>query len=203
MGTRMGLPYANLFMSKEERTIILTFLHLIYFWKRFVDDIFFNFLGIHCQLKSLMTFINTSSPTIKHMFTYSEQTVYFLDVQIYLSESKKPKKKLTAWHYFISTLTIHSAVKKVSFIPKHFDTTWSSQNIQKILQEKLKNLTRILLALKYPLHLIIKNIKKALAHNRNYLLSQRTPQTDTNICPILTSFLDIETYWQTVHGNYT
>ena len=72
-----------------------------------------------------------------------------------------------------------------------------------ILQEKLNNLTRILLALAYPLHLIIKNIKNALAHNRSYLLFQQTPQTDTNICPISTPFLDIETYWQTIHGNYT
>ena len=31
METRMAPPYANLFMGKEERTIILTFLHLIYF----------------------------------------------------------------------------------------------------------------------------------------------------------------------------
>ena len=84
MGTRMAPPYANLFMGKEERTIILTFLHLIYFWKRFIDDIFFIFLGSHCQLRSLMTFMNTVSPTIKYTFTYSKQTVTFLDVQIYL-----------------------------------------------------------------------------------------------------------------------
>ena len=75
MGTRMAPPYANLFMGKEEHTIILTSLHLIYFWKRFIDDIFFIFLGSHSQLISLMTFMNTISPTIKYTFTYSEQTV--------------------------------------------------------------------------------------------------------------------------------
>ena len=94
MGTRMAPPYANLFMGKEERTIILTFLHLIYFWKRFIDDIFFIFLGSHSQLKSLMTFMNTISPTIKYIFTYSKQTVTFLDVQIYLSKTRKLKTKL-------------------------------------------------------------------------------------------------------------
>ena len=78
-------PYANLFMEKEECTIILTFLRLIYFWKRFIDDIFFIFLGSHSHLNSLMTFMNTISPIIKYRFTYSEQTVTFLDVQIYLS----------------------------------------------------------------------------------------------------------------------
>ena len=132
MGTRMVPPYANLFMGKEESTIILTFLHLIYFWKRFVDDIFPIFLGSHSQLKSLMTFMNTISPTIKYTFTYSEQIATFLDVQIYLSETRKPENSTenqpTTCHYFTSTLTIHSAVKKVSSIPKHFvicTTMWS------------------------------------------------------------------------------
>ena len=55
MGTRMAPRYANIFMGKEKRTIILTFLHLIYFWKRFFDDIFFIFLGSHTQLKFLIT----------------------------------------------------------------------------------------------------------------------------------------------------
>ena len=53
-----------------------------------------------------------------------------------------------------------------------------------ILQAELNNLTRILLARSYPLHLIIKNIKKALIHSCNYLLSQQTPHTKTNILPI-------------------
>ena len=93
IGTRMAPPYANLFMRKE-RTIILTFLHLIYFWKRFIDDNFFIFLVSHSQLNSLMTFKNTISPTIKFTFTYSKQTATFLDVQIYLSETRKLKTKL-------------------------------------------------------------------------------------------------------------
>ena len=108
MGTRMASPYANLFMSKEERTTILTFLNLNYFWKRFIDDIFFIFLGSHSQLKSLMTFMNT----IKFTFLNLEN-----------SRQNSVKNQPTAWHYFTLTLTIHSAVKKVSFIPKHFDTT--------------------------------------------------------------------------------
>ena len=93
----MVSPYPNLLMGmifKEEGMIILTFLHLIYFWKRFIDDIFFIFLGFHSQLKSLMTFMNTISPTIKYTFTYSEQTVTFLDLQIYLPETRKHKMKL-------------------------------------------------------------------------------------------------------------
>ena len=128
MGTRMASPYANLFMGKEEPTIILTLLHLIYFWKSFLDDIFFIFLGSHSQLNSLMTFMNTISATIKYTFTYSKQTVTFLDVQIYLSKTRKLKTRLYRKPTDCMTLLqFHShhplSCKMVSSIPKHFDTT--------------------------------------------------------------------------------
>ena len=118
----MAPPYVNLFMGREERTIILTFFHLIYFWKRFIGDIFFIFLGSHFQLKSLTTFMNTISSTIEYTFTYSKQSVTLLDVQ--------------------------ALRDNMIILEDH------------ILQAELNSLTRILFACAYPLHLIIKNIKK-------------------------------------------
>ena len=80
-----------------------------------------------------------------------------------------------------------------------------------IPQAELNNLTSILLALLHPLHLIIKNIKKALTHSSNYLLSQQTPQKETNILPIITPFSDmgkqltaiIHRNWHIVANNTT
>ena len=194
IGTRMAPPYANLFMEKEERTIILTFLHLIYFWKRFIDDIFFIFLGSHCQLKSLMTFMNTTSPIIKCTFTHSKQTATFLDVKIYLSKNRKLKPKLYRKPTDCMTLLhFHShhplSCKEGIIYSKalRYNMIISEDHI---LQAEL-NLTRILLARSYPLHLIIKNIKKSFTHSCNYLLSQRTPHRETNILPIITPFSDI------------
>ena len=61
-----------------------------------------------------------------------------------------------------------------------------------ILQEKLNNLTCILPACAYPLHLIIKNIKIALIYIRSNLVSQGTLHTEKkNILPIIIAFLDI------------
>ena len=94
MGTRVAILNAKLFRGKEERTTILAFFHLIYFWKRFIDDIFIICLGSYTQLESLMAFMKTISLTIKHTFTYSKKTVSFLDVQVYLSKSRKLKTKL-------------------------------------------------------------------------------------------------------------
>ena len=69
-------------MSKEERAIILAFFNLLYFWKCFIDNIIFIFFISHAQLKTLMAFMNTISPTIKYTFTYSKQTVFCLDIQV-------------------------------------------------------------------------------------------------------------------------
>ena len=85
-GTRMTSPMTLYSWTRN--------LHFIYFWKRFIDDIFFIFLGSHSQIKPLMTFMNTISPAIKYTFIYSEQTITLLDVQIYLSETRKLKTKL-------------------------------------------------------------------------------------------------------------
>ena len=146
-------------MGKEERIIILTFLHLIYFWKRSIDDIFFIFLGSHSQLKSLITFMNTFSPTIKYTFTYSEQTVTFLDVQIYLSETRKLKTKLyrktTNWMTLLYFHSPHPLSCKECII--YSKALRYNMVITKdhILQEELNNFTHILLARAYPLHLIV------------------------------------------------
>ena len=205
-GNKDGSPYANLFMGKEERTIILTFLHSIYFWKRFTDDIFFIFLSSHTQFQSLMTFMNTISPTIKYTFTYSEQTVFFLDVQSYLSGSKKLNTKLykkpsdcmALLHFHFH----HSLSCKEGIIYSQALRYMIISN-DHILQEELNNLTRILLARAYPLHLIIKNIKKALTHTRNLLLSQRTTHTETNILPIITPFSNIgKLFAATIHKHW-
>ena len=80
-----------------------------------------------------------------------------------------------------------------------------------ILQAELNNVTPILLSRAYPLHLIIANIKKALTHSHNYLLSQQTLHTETNILPIITPFSDmgkqltviIHRYWHIVANGTT
>ena len=149
-------------LVKKKRTIILTHLYLFYFWKRFTDDIFFILLGSHSQLKPLMTFMNTISPTIKYTFTYSEQTVSFLDVKIYLSESRKLKTKL---------------YKK----PTDCMTLPLSPSTQLQLRYHL-----------FPSYL-----------GNLDLLSQRTPQSETNILTIATPFSELgKLFTATIHKNW-
>ena len=180
-------------MGKEKLTIILTFLNLIYFWKHFIDDIFFIFL--RSQLNSFMIFMNKISPTIRYTFTCSEQTVTLLDVQIYPSKTRRLRTKLyrnpancMALLHFHSHHPLSCKEDIIYSQALQYNMIISEDHI---LQEELNNLTRILLGRGYPLHLIIKNIKKALTHSHNYMLSQRTPHTETTIPPIITPFSDM------------
>ena len=140
-----------------------------------------------------MAFMYTINPTIKYTFSYSKQTASFLDMQFYLSESRNLKTKLyrkptdcIRLLYFYSNHPrsckkgiIYSQALQYNIISKDH-----------ILQEELNNLTCILLAHAYPLHFIIKNIKKSLIYTRSILLSQWTLHTKTNFLPIITHFSD-------------
>ena len=184
------LSTSNLFMGKEEGTIILAFLHLIHFWKRFIDNIFFIFLVSHTQLETLMTFIDTVSQTIKVKLSYSKQTVSLLEGQVYLSESRKFKKKLYKKPIdYMALLHFHSyhphSCKERIIYPKALGYNMIISE-DHILQEELDNLTRSMVARAYLLHLIINNIKKALISTRN-LLSQGAPRAKRNILPIITN----------------
>ena len=140
----MNLP------TSIQPSIIFLAIYFLDFWKRFIDDIFFIFLGSNSQRKSLMTFVNTISPTIKYTFTYSKQTVTILDVQIYLYEKRKLKTKFYRKPTDCMTLLhFHS----------HHPLSWKEGIIYSqalrykmiisedhILQAELNNLTCILLA---------------------------------------------------------
>ena len=107
---------------------------------------------------------NTISPTIKYAFTYSKQAISFLDVQVYLSESrnlraKLYKKTLPLWQYFTSTSNPLLSCKEGMIYSQalRYNMIISEGSIP---QEELNNITHILLDCAYPLHLIIQNIKR-------------------------------------------
>ena len=137
-----------------------------------------------------MTFINTISPTIKYTFTSSEQTVTFLDLQIYLSETRKLKTKLNRKPIDCMILLHFHSHHPLSCKEGIIYSQALRYNMiilkDQILQEELDNLTRILLARAYHNTSSLKTLKKALTHNLNYLLSQQTLQIETNILPIVT-----------------
>ena len=147
--------------------------------------------------------MNIISPTIKYTFTDSKQSVTFLDVQIYLSETRKieinlyrkPTDCMTLLHFY----SHHPLSCKESIVYSQALRYNMTVLEDHILQAELNNLTRILLARAYPLHLIIKNIK-------NLDLQPQLPVIPTNTTyrnqhpPHCNSFLR---HGQTTHSHHT
>ena len=186
MGIKAAPPHANLFMGHHEETIREAFIWAIFFWKRFIDDIFLIFLGTTNQLQSLQDFMNHLHPKIKFTFQHSTHQISFLDMKIHIGTDRK-----------LSTTLYRKPTDCVA--PLHFHSSHSikckesiifSQALRcnllivhyKLLQKELDSLAISLLARKYPIDIIPHNISKALLHSHDILLHKPTkvssPRTD-------------------------
>ena len=96
MGTPMAVNFANLFMSKFERSLLDAFEKkhgmrpLI--WLRFIDDVFFVWSGDESSLKIFIDFCNNYATetgmqsTIRFTSSYSKTSVEFLDMIVSIKD---------------------------------------------------------------------------------------------------------------------
>ena len=94
MGTIAAPTFANLFMGKIDKMIkqcaYRGIINLIYFYKRFIDDILVIWCGTEQEFLDFMQRINALHPTIKftHEYNYIEKSTTFLDTKITIKNNK-------------------------------------------------------------------------------------------------------------------
>src|SRR5215469_7608220 len=94
------------------------FSDLIKLYFRFLDDVFFVFLGDVTELKNLENFLNSIIPGIKITLNYSVDFISFLDTTIYKHKNELNETFLRTKIYFKETDT-HQLLHKESYHPKH------------------------------------------------------------------------------------
>ena len=82
MGTRMAPSYANLFLGKFERHVLLNSPHQPYLWLRFIDDIFMICTAGPEKLKVFVDYPNNLHSTIKFTCSHSPSNIPFLDIMV-------------------------------------------------------------------------------------------------------------------------
>jgi hypothetical protein len=92
IGTRLALTYANLFMAMIDKQIkecaIGRDFNWVFFYKRFINDIFVIWTGTKESFLGFMEKINTLHPTIKFTceFDYDQKSTTFLDTKIKIED---------------------------------------------------------------------------------------------------------------------
>ena len=116
MGTRAAPNYANIYMGKFEKMNIYetTYIDLIEFFKRFIDDIFFIWISTEENLKKFFEYINSVHPSIKFTFEYSQTEINFLDVTV-----RKDKDGMLSTDLYRKAVDTHSYLNRKSCHPEH------------------------------------------------------------------------------------
>ena len=116
MGTRAAPNYANVYMGNFENKYIYQSpaMTSIAFYKRFIDDIFFIWIGGEHCLKKLLDHLNKVHDSIKFTSEYSTKAINFLDTTVIINDDGSLKTDL-----YYKDVDTHSFLDKTSCHPKH------------------------------------------------------------------------------------
>ena len=128
--------------------------------------------------------MNQIHPTIKFTFESSSTDIPFLDTRVYIDKDRKLRttlyKKPTDRQFLLHYQSNHPTHIKESIIYSQALRYNRIIHDDDLLQNELYNLTRTLLARKYPLHIINKNILSALSFSQTELLNKNLTTTDND-----------------------
>ena len=175
MGSPMASTYANIFMARLERELLLKAPNglIPIEWIRFIDDIFAIWTHGIEKLQQVLTYINKFHPTIKFGSTYSRKTVNFLDTTIYTNSNNKFESDL----YIKSTdRTILLLLLLLLLLRCRCIISDNSK-----LHERLNHLLVALIHWGYKYDTIVTAFNKALEYNtQDELLSMQTTHKTNN-----------------------
>ena len=88
MGTKMAPAFANIFMAEFENSALTNAPIPPEIWWRYIDDCFIIWQHGLDQLQDFLQFINNLHPTIKFTADWSDTSIAFLDVRVYVSPDR-------------------------------------------------------------------------------------------------------------------
>ena len=88
IGTKFAPPHACIFMDHIETEFLKTQEIKPWFWKRFIDDIFFIWTESEESLEIFLQDLNKFHPNLKFTYEKSKEKINFLDVVIKIKEGR-------------------------------------------------------------------------------------------------------------------
>ena len=109
IGTKMGSPFAVLFLADLEEQFLASSPLKPFVWWRYIDNIFMIWQYGEENLKNFLENLNSCHPTIKFTADYSYEKINFLDVQLTRCEDRlvtHQYRHASSCHVFHSKMSI-------------------------------------------------------------------------------------------------
>ena len=190
IGTRMAPSYANIFMGKVESDLFEGSPTRPYFWRRFIDDVFFIWTEGEQSLLEFIGRMNSFHNTIKFTVDWSYSRVNFLDTSIVLNDGlvttdlySKPTDK----HQYLLRTSCHpNACKKG--IP--FGQALRIRRIcstDALFNKRARELCSYLVNRGYDKQRVLREIDRARRIPREETLREKQPSSNKRV-PLVVSY---------------
>ena len=186
IGTKFAPSYACIFMDNVEKTMLAGQLFTPWWWKRFINDIFFIWLEDERKLKDLFITLNNLHPTIKFTFeipadvvnteVFEEldfvkcipgKSIHFLDLTLQLEDQRVTSDlycKPTDGHQYLEYSSSHPRHIKKSIVYSQALRVKRLCSKEEIFDEHMIDLKNWFIKRGYPATNVQEQIDKARAY---------------------------------------
>lgn len=134
MGTKLAPNYANLFMADFENKFVFNYPMQAAHYRCYIDNIFFVWEHSTDELQQFIDHLNSCHSTTKFTQTVSNNQITYLDLDIYIKESRLHSKT-----HFKTTNTfsyIYGFLNHPSSTFKKSTQGWKLQNLSKYIRSR-------------------------------------------------------------------
>ena len=195
MGTKMAPAYANMFMGRLEKQLLMSVTIRPFSWLRFIDDIDMKWLHGRDNLDTFLQEANSFHSTIRFTAGVSNDKHHFLDTQSRLDEDRictDLYTKPTDTHQYLLPTSCHPkhCCKNIPYsLALRLRRICSDSNTFELRAKEPKELTNQLHSRGYLKQDIVSAIDKARQRSRDALLSYRPKSTEVGtILPFVLTY---------------
>jgi hypothetical protein len=187
MGTSCAPQLANFFLLSLELPLITSYTGLVSLFRRFLDDVFFVFVGTRQQLAIFLSHYEKLHPDIKITWVISTTSIPYMDIEIYKGKDFKTTRILSTRIYqkplnkflYIPPFSFHNKHIFKAFIKgeliRYVRFSSSQQDFEKIRCEFFLHL----LARKYDVIYLLDVFRNVSYNDRNkYLIKKKDKQDE-------------------------
>ena len=196
MGTKLAVAFSVIFMAHLEQELLLHSPYKPLIWKRFIDDIFCVWTISEVEILKFLDFANNYHPTIKFTCEMSQQSITFLDTEVFKGLRFLDSNILDVRTHFKPTETFqytqfsscHPLSVKKGFVKGEALRLLRTNSAIENFTTEIRNFKARLISRGYPSDFIDRILAEVKFSDRQNALKNRTRTSNKRILPFVTKY---------------